>query len=56
MLKNKNWTCVVAQENKQRNKILVCSSDPKKEVDQEYDAADRAAQEKENQDKKTGSV
>lgn len=48
MLKNKNWTCVVAQESKWRNKILVLYSDPRKEIDQEYSTDSRLAQEKEN--------
>lgn len=48
MLKNKNWTCVVAQENKEIYKILVQYRRPRKEVDQEYSTDSRIAQEKEN--------
>lgn len=43
-LKNKNWTRIVAQENKQKDKILVCYRKPRKEVDQEYSMDNRAAQ------------
>lgn len=32
-IKNKDWICRVAQENKEIYKILVCYREPRKEVD-----------------------
>lgn len=47
-LKNKDWTSIAAQENREIYKIMVCSSDPRKEVDQEENMDSRVDQEKEN--------
>lgn len=42
--KNKNWTYILAQENKEKYKKLVCYSDPRKEVDQENNMDSRVDQ------------
>lgn len=54
--RSENWYGIAAQENKEIYKILVCFSNPRKEVDQEDNMDDRVDQNINIWNVKTGSI